>query len=587
MQWLEVAAPTGIAARNVHGSTLHSMFNLRGGRRRRRHSSIAEDLGIEDTAYTDDMFAALHATGRKTHHDQLSLSGMRYLFIDEISMVGQQDLFALNEKLNKRFHDASATDHEEHIPRWFGGRHVIVAGDFKQLSPIAKDSLCRQHDMQQTSETVGQVLDRKLTARKQPPTRSSKQKQRKTSKNPLHTTDATAATQSVPGSQNAAILQVTVPASKVSKQAILGRQAWEFLKSKNVVMLTQQMRVTDSRYVELLDRVREGTCTETDRQLLLTRQVQHDNGDFFLGKPETSHVPVIVSCNTQRECINRRCTIAFAHATDRTIVVFSAHDTGEKGIPLSMTRQSYALQKVNSDTAIAPGITALAIGMPVMLLKNQNHALGITNGTVAVLRQMVLHPDDQHTTPVTETCGDYTVKKLYLKHLPLYMCVEPLDSLSDLHKKQQPSAANTNTSLGHTVHGLPRNIPAGCIPLFPEEYKLDMKDHHLGSFTVHRKTFPVTAAFALTYHKIQSQTLKGGAILDLSQPPSLPTDPAAPYVMLSRVPSLNKLWILQDFSLEFVNSLQKATRDQRQEMDDLVERDMKHRRKYYRTHSQE
>ena len=221
----------------------------------------------------------------------------------------------------------------------------------------------------------------------------------------------------------------------------------------------------------------------------------------------------------------------------------------------------------------------LAIGMPVMLLKNQAHALGIANGTIAILRQIVLHPDDQQTTTVKEKCGAYTIQKQYLTHLPLYICVEPIDNLGDLANAHPP--APTGLANGNIA----AHIPAGWIPIFPESVSLTLRDKQKTTFSVHRTPFPITGAFALTYNKVQSQTLKGGAIVDLVRAPRVPTDPAAVYVMLSRVRELNKLWILRDFSLDVLNSLQDATRDQLKEMEDLEARDKEHKKRFCLTHS--
>lgn len=57
----------------------------------------------------------------------------------------------------------------------------------------------------------------------------------------------------------------------------------------------------------------------------------------------------------------------------------------------------------------------------------------------------------------------------------------------------------------------------------------------------------------MTFNKIQSQTLPG-ALVDLNPPPSTPVDKAGVYVMLSRVRSLDTLWIAKDFPLEVLNS---------------------------------
>ncbi|MFN9113083.1 MAG: hypothetical protein ACK5XN_23690, partial [Bacteroidota bacterium] len=223
-----MSAPTGVAARNVEGSTLHSLFGLPydGGADRRRGSALAESLGLDENGVSraDAYKLAVHAgSGVKA----LNLCQMRYLFVDEISMVGQKSLSALNEKLNEKFASkrfgADCSDH------WLGGINVVSAGDFKQLAPIMQAPLWTTYDVQKECKTVGEVIDEGLTQQQERRKKSSKRK----------TTD------SKPLSSVADIssshMDVTAPVSSARKENILGRQVWEFMSSQNVIMLTEQM----------------------------------------------------------------------------------------------------------------------------------------------------------------------------------------------------------------------------------------------------------------------------------------------------------------------------------------------------------
>jgi hypothetical protein len=88
----------------------------------------------------------------------------------------------------------------------------------------------------------------------------------------------------------------------------------------------------------------------------------------------------------------------------------------------------------------------------------------------------------------------------------------------------------------------------------------------------------------MTFHKVQSLTLKDGAIVDLVRPPRIQSDPAAVYVMLSRVQRLDRLWVLRDFSLEVLNSLANMTKDQADELKDLETKDKDHLKHFAARH---
>ncbi len=101
-----VVAPTGVAALNVEGQTIHSLFRLK--------PSIQfpkEEKEIQDKVKT-------------------ILKRIDALVIDEISMV-RADLF---EMINKQMQLA----HNNTLP--FGGKQIIMFGDLYQIPPVVSDS---------------------------------------------------------------------------------------------------------------------------------------------------------------------------------------------------------------------------------------------------------------------------------------------------------------------------------------------------------------------------------------------------------------------------------------------------------------
>ncbi|KAL0237064.1 hypothetical protein PCE1_000461 [Barthelona sp. PCE] len=106
-----VTAPTGVAACNIGGTTLHSFGGLRPG------SYDASDM----------MGKLRKSSNRKTKERWLNC---RYLIIDEISMVSPKLFHLLN---------IVAKNIRGNPNKFFGGINLVVCGDFFQLPPVYKN----------------------------------------------------------------------------------------------------------------------------------------------------------------------------------------------------------------------------------------------------------------------------------------------------------------------------------------------------------------------------------------------------------------------------------------------------------------
>ena len=107
-----VTAPTGIAAINAGGVTLHSFFQL---------------------ALGPHLPGAEHEGGRRYRLSRAKIDmirGMDLLVIDEISMVRADVLDAVDDVLRRQ--------RDPHRP--FGGVQLLMIGDLRQLPPIAQDA---------------------------------------------------------------------------------------------------------------------------------------------------------------------------------------------------------------------------------------------------------------------------------------------------------------------------------------------------------------------------------------------------------------------------------------------------------------
>ena len=110
-------APTGIAAINIKGSTIHSFFQLKPG------------------LLTPD---SIEPIGSRKRIDMIR--SVRTIVIDEISMV-RSDLFVA---MDMRLQEITGCN------KPFGGKQVILVGDFLQLPPVVKE------------KTEAEYLDREL-----------------------------------------------------------------------------------------------------------------------------------------------------------------------------------------------------------------------------------------------------------------------------------------------------------------------------------------------------------------------------------------------------------------------------------------
>ena len=103
---IQLVAPTGTAAFNISGRTIHSLL------------SLPIPLGSSLTDLSPVALASL----------QERLRGLQLLVVDEMSMIGRKMLGAMDERLRQVFPARRG--------EWFGGVSVALMGDFGQLPPV-------------------------------------------------------------------------------------------------------------------------------------------------------------------------------------------------------------------------------------------------------------------------------------------------------------------------------------------------------------------------------------------------------------------------------------------------------------------
>ena len=122
----KVVAPTGVAAFNVSGTTAHHLFHL----------------PVQKAC----PFAPLSGASLRNLQDEHD--GVFYYIIDEMSMIGCRTLGMIDERLRQAFPNAA--------DQVFGGRSVILVGDFGQLPPVCDAPLWSEPSTSRPLDKRGQ-----------------------------------------------------------------------------------------------------------------------------------------------------------------------------------------------------------------------------------------------------------------------------------------------------------------------------------------------------------------------------------------------------------------------------------------------
>ena len=304
---------------------------------------------------------------------------------------------------------------------------------------------------------------------------------------------------------------------KNDEKVEMGRHLWS--QVEKIVFLTEQMRVTDQAYLDFLNRLRAGECTDEDMLMLSERVIGNFPGDT----PSFENNVIICPGNELVMQINDM--FATQHSETKKVFVTTANDTHDKKrLPKKFAESIKNLSATNRSGI--PRELRMFVGMPVCVSKNQYVELGITNGATGVIKEIHLR-NGRH---ITEDTGFHHVKFKDTDCIILQMDdvkVQPLD-------------------------GLERNF----VPIYPDKgyfgVRVKGKTDKVNVATHH---FPIVPRFSCTSHKAQGQTLSK-AIVDLVRPEGNKSNALSfAYVPLSRVRRLEDLTILRDFDPKFVKGL--------------------------------
>jgi hypothetical protein len=288
-----------------------------------------------------------------------------------------------------------------------------------------------------------------------------------------------------------------------------------------VVELTQQKRIEDERWNEILNHSCTGSCTRQDlndiRKLVLT----DDRCDI----PDFSTLPwsetvLVTPRNSVRDAWNKAKVREHCNRTGNALYVVGAEDSGGKERRALTNTERLTIARMSSkQTAQLENRIELAVGMKVMVTLNTATDIGLANGSRGTIVDIVLDPRESNTSPDED---DEHI--IHLDFPPAMIVFEPARQFDfEPFDGLQP----------------------GQIPIFPKEASFRIGTKKRGT-SVNRRQLPLTPAYAFTDRKAQGQTL-GNVLVDIGRLSRFPVNQFAAYVALSRGKGRHKIRLLRDF----------------------------------------
>jgi len=276
------------------------------------------------------------------------MENVEYLLIDEVSLLSLQLLAQIDHALWYA---------KERPDQWFGGVHIIFAGDFYQFPPVGGS--------------------------------------------PLYSPIASYA-----GQNDAEV------------QKRLGRLAWKMVNV--VINLTDQQRMKDDvEYGDAVKRLRVRKCTEDDVDLFNSRVMKMSSklDGVDLSSVSTEDTTAIITTNKLCEVLNAR--KAQAVSGDALVVCAALDKTSEEMSPEMRTKLLQLNVTGLKASRCLPGFTTLSVGMPVILrLRNVSTDLGITNGSQGTVHRIYTVRGADDITHAVCVLVEFPHSKVHLSGLP-------------------------------------------------------------------------------------------------------------------------------------------------------------------------
>jgi hypothetical protein len=292
-----------------------------------------------------------------------------------------------------------------------------------------------------------------------------------------------------------------------------------FMEYDKVVILREQMRVTDDVWAGILSRLRVGDCSEDDinevKKLVLTNP-ECDVPDFT--KAPWSDATLITPRNAAKDLWNSAALDRHSRMSGNRKYIISAEDTlVESGEPPDLKTQLAAASLKDDATRNLKRRVELSVGMKAMVVLNIATEADVANGTRGTVRGIALDPREPRVTPDDDG-------HIRLRYPPPVVYFEP----------------DMQTEMSF------EGVPEGIIPILPSKVGFSV-DGEEGKIKLERRQIAIVPGYAFTDYKAQGQTM-GCVIVDISKPPSGKQSPFSVYVALSRSPGRSSIRILRDFN---------------------------------------
>ncbi|KAF8817657.1 hypothetical protein BYT27DRAFT_7074195 [Phlegmacium glaucopus] len=291
-----------------------------------------------------------------------------------------------------------------------------------------------------------------------------------------------------------------------------------FLEYDKVVILWEQMRVTDEIWTAILSRLRVGECTEDDinevQKLVLTNP-ECEKPDFTTAP--WCDATLITPRNAAKDAWNSAAVERHCRMSGNRKYIICAEDTitdsGE--VPDKKTRLAVAKLKDDTTKNLKRRVE-LAVGMKAMVVLNIATDAEVANGTRGSVEGFALDPREGHTTPDEDGC-------VHLQYPPPVIYFKP----------------EMETQI--TFEG----IAKGIIPILPSMvgFRVEVEGEQV---KLERRQIAIVPGYAFTDYKAQGQTMEC-VIVDIAKPPCGRLSPFSVYVALSRSRGRNTIRILRDF----------------------------------------
>ena len=275
--------------------------------------------------------------------------------------------------------------------------------------------------------------------------------------------------------------------SKETTTRVLGRNI--YVQFETVVTLTEQMRITDNVWRQILDHSRMGDCTKDNLQEIRKLVLTNNTCDV----PDFNQIPwddviLITPPNIMRRKWNAAALQQYCRKSQNVLYICQAEDVvgKERRQPTLEEMTIVASLDPEDDLRRLHTRIEVAIGMRAMVTMNISTEADLANGTWGTVTDIFLDPREQLESSEVEK------GVVMLLYPPAMVIFKPL----------------------HSTFPIFDGFEDGEIPFFPSKYTFRIMTSSGQKCSVSRRQYNLTLGYAFTHNKGQGQTLRS-VIVDI------------------------------------------------------------------------